>query len=49
MFLTNLAVNKDIKSKENFADNHFQNILILSDVAPNFPFPARERMRNYYF
>ena len=38
MFLTNLAVNKEIKSKRNFADNHFHNILRLFDVFLNFPF-----------
>ena len=36
------------KAKENFADNHFHNILRLLDVSPNFPFITNETMRNYY-
>ena len=32
------SVNKDIKTRRNFADNHFHNILRLFDVLPNFLF-----------
>ena len=42
-FLTNLAVNKDIKSKI-----QFHNILILFDVLSNFPSTTSETMRDYY-
>ena len=38
LFLTIKAVDKDRKAKENFADNHFPNILRLLDVLPNFSF-----------
>ena len=34
--MTNLAVNKNIKSKKNFPDNHIQNILRVFDILPNF-------------
>ena len=46
--LTNLATNKDLKSKENFADNHFHNILRLFHILPNFPFTTSESIRDYY-
>ena len=36
MFLRNLALSKPIKSKGNFADNNFYNILGLFDVLPIF-------------
>ena len=42
------AVNKDIKRKENFADNRFHNILRLFDVLSNFPFTTSETMGDYY-
>ena len=42
MFSTNLALNKDIKTKENFADYHFHNILRLADILPNSPFTTDE-------
>ena len=42
-----LAVNRNIKAKEHFADNHFQNILSLFDVLPNFPFTTSETIRDY--
>ena len=49
MLLIDLAVNKDIrKSKDNFEDNHFHNILRLFDVLPTFPFTISETMDNYY-
>ena len=32
---SNLAVKKETVSKKKFKDNHFQNILRLSDVLPN--------------
>ena len=47
MFLTNLAITKDKKGKENFADNHFHNILRLLDVLPNC-FTTCEAMGDYY-
>ena len=34
--------------KENFADNHFPNILRLVDALPNFPFTTRETIGVYY-
>ena len=37
------------KTKENFADNQFRNILSLFDVLPSFPSIASERMCDYYF
>ena len=46
--LINLAVNKNIKSKQNFADNQFGNILRLFNVLPNLPFTASETIRDYY-
>ena len=49
MLLTNLAVNKDIKSKKNkFENNHFHNVLRLFDVLPNFPIITSETMHDYY-
>ena len=48
MFLTIGAVNKDIKSKRTFADNHFHNILRLFDVLPTSLFITGETMRDYY-
>ena len=48
MLLIDLAVNKDIrKSKDNFEDNHFHNILRLFDVLPNSPFTTSQTMRDY--
>ena len=38
----NLAVNKDITSKENFVHNYFSNILRLFDVLPNFRFTTSD-------
>ena len=35
-------------AKENFANNHFPNILRLVDVLPNFPFTTRETIGDYY-
>ena len=35
-------------AKENFADNHFHNILRLFDASPNFPFTTSETMGDYY-
>ena len=35
--------------KENFADNHFYNVLRHFDVLTNFPFTTSETMRDYYF
>ena len=39
---------KTLKAKENFADNHFCNILRLFDVLPNFAFTTSETMGDYY-
>ena len=47
MFLTIRVVNKDIKSKTNFADNYDYNILRFFDVRPNFPFTTREKKSDY--
>ena len=47
IFDTKLVVNKKIKSKRNFADNQFHNILRLFDVLPNFPFTTSETMGDY--
>ena len=33
------------EAKENFADDHFDNILRLFDVLPNFPFTTSQTMR----
>ena len=46
--LTYLAVDKNIKTKENFADNHFHNILRLFVVLPTFSFATRLAMCDYY-
>ena len=35
-------------TKQNFAYNHFHNILRLFDVLPNFPFTPNETMCDYY-
>ena len=40
--LTIAGVIKDIKRKENFADNHDHNILRLLDVLSSFPFTPKE-------
>ena len=42
------VINRDIKAKQNFAHNHFYNILRLSDVLPSFPFTTSETMSHYY-
>ena len=39
---------KTQKAKENFAGNHFHNLLRLFDVLPNLPFTASETMGDYY-
>ena len=39
---------KDIKAKQNFADNHFHNLLRLFDVSPNVPFTISETMCDNY-
>ena len=39
---------KTENAKENFADNHFHDILRLFDVLPNFPFITSETMADYY-
>ena len=44
LFLTIGAVNKDIKSKINFADN---NVLWLFDVLTNFTLTKSETKRDY--
>ena len=49
LFYTNLVVNKNIKAKENFADNEFHNTLKLFVVLPNFLFTTSETMGDYYF
>ena len=46
-FLAIETVNKDINAKENFADNHGQNITIIFDVLPNFPFTTSETKPDY--
>ena len=48
LFLTVVGVIIDIKSKRNFADNHFHNILRLFDVLTNFIFTTTETIRDYY-
>ena len=48
IFLTSLAVNKEIKFKRNFEDNLFHNIFRLFDVLPSFLSTKSETMRNYY-
>ena len=39
---------KTQKAKEDFENNHFRNILRLSDYLPNFHFTTSETMRDYY-
>ena len=39
---------KTLKAKENFADNHFHNILRLFDVLPNIPFTTNGTIGGYY-
>ena len=39
---------KTKNAKEDFADNHFYNILKLFDVLTNFPFITSETMGDYY-
>ena len=41
------ALNKDIKSKEKFADNPVYNILRLFEDWVSFPFTTSERKRVY--
>ena len=41
------AINKDIKSKKNFAGNNVDNILRLFDVRANFPFTTSETKPDY--
>ena len=41
------AVNKDIKRKEIFADNHRNNILRLLDTLPNLLFTTSETKHDY--
>ena len=47
MLLANLAVNKDIKAKENFGENQLHNILRLFDVLATFHFTTSETIRDY--
>ena len=49
-FLTTGAVNKDIKSKIEFAHNHLHNGLRFFDILPNFSFITNtsETMHDYY-
>ena len=47
MLLNTEAVNKDLRSKRNFADNHFLNIFKHFNVLPNFSFTANQAMRDY--
>ena len=48
LFLAIVAVNRDMKSKRNFAHNHFHNILRVFDVLPNLAFTTSETMCDYY-
>ena len=41
-------VNKDKKTKENFGEHHFYNILGLSDVVPKFISVTSETMGDCY-
>ena len=41
------AVNKDIKSKINFSDNHRNNIVGLFNLLPNFNFTTSEMKHDY--
>ena len=47
LFLTIKAVNKDMESKEKFADNHVNNISRLSDAWSNFPITTSETKCHY--
>ena len=47
LFLTIRAINKDIKARENFANNHFNNILRLFHALRNFLFNSIELMCDY--
>ena len=47
LFLTIGALNKDIKTKENFEDSHGHNILRLFDVWPNFSFITSKAKPGY--
>ena len=42
------AINRDMKSKLDFADNHFHSIFRLVDVSPNFAFTTTKKMGDYY-
>ena len=42
-FLTIVAIKNDIKTWENFSDNHFHNILRLFNDLPNFRSPQAKR------
>ena len=46
-FLTNGAINKDIKSKGKFCRYHAKNSLRVLDVFSNFPFTTSEMKRDY--
>ena len=48
LFYTNLVANKNIKAKENFADNEFHNTLRLFVVLANFPLTTSETMGKHY-
>ena len=48
LLLTNLAVDKSIKSKKSFADNQFHNISRPFDVLPNFAVTTSEMIGDYY-
>ena len=45
LLLANAAVSKDIKSQQNFGDNHLHNMFRLFDVLSTFPFTRSEMMR----
>ena len=47
-FLTNLVLKKTSKTKKNLAENHFDNLLRVLDLLPNFPFTTSETMAKYY-
>ena len=48
MFLTKIVVNKNIKSKENFADNQFHITSRLFHALLNFRFTISETIGNSY-
>ena len=48
MFLTTGAVNKKIKKKKFFSDNHFHNSLRLFNVLPIFFLTTTKLIRDYY-